>query len=230
MPETSSQSFKLSFPEKEGIFLRETYSKSNVILEYGSGGSTVIASQMENKKIFSVESDFDWTQRLQKHIIELASPSLPLVFYVDIGNTGEWGRPLDDSNWTNFYQYPMSIWHLDTFCDPDVVLIDGRFRAACMIYSLMRIVKPTIILIDDYVDRIPYHIIEQIISPSEVVGRMAVFECVPNILSLEHATMLFQAVSQITYAGRNSYYKKNADEAIILRHQELHMNREHRTK
>jgi hypothetical protein len=48
---------ELTFSPEVAELVRETYAQAQVILEYGSGGSTVLASEMAGKTVFSVESD-----------------------------------------------------------------------------------------------------------------------------------------------------------------------------
>ena len=47
---------ELTLPEAEAALLRETYDRAGVILEYGSGGSTVLAAEQPGKTVPSVES------------------------------------------------------------------------------------------------------------------------------------------------------------------------------
>jgi hypothetical protein len=70
----------LSQPEEEGQRLRDAYSKARVILEYGAGGSTVAASEMVNKLIFSVESDQKWAHNLQHYVDSQNMPS-PVIMH-----------------------------------------------------------------------------------------------------------------------------------------------------
>jgi hypothetical protein len=58
---------------------------------------------------------------------------------------------------------------------PDLVLVDGRFRVACVLESLLSLSpsSETQILLDDYIDRPHYTVVEQY-ADVELVGRMAV--------------------------------------------------------
>lgn len=208
---------ELSFPDAEANWLRTAYERAQVILEYGSGESTVLAAGMSGKLIFSVESDRLWSLRLQQRIdsIDLLSPAT--VYHVDIGETGSWGRPVDEVSWTKFHKYPISIWDEAFFRHPDIVLIDGRFRAACMVTVLMRINRPVTVIFDDYIDRKPYHVVEDIISPSKIVGRMAIFEVVPGLIDIANFRMIFETVAQATYDKENTFYEKDAHAAIASR-------------
>ena len=49
----------LTLPEAEAALITAAYDKAEVILEYGSGGSTVLAADL-GKKVVAVESDRDW--------------------------------------------------------------------------------------------------------------------------------------------------------------------------
>jgi hypothetical protein len=207
----------LSFAEAEAEAVRAAYAGARVILEYGSGGSTVLAAGMPGKLVFSVESDWRWALRLQAHIDGAALPSPATVYHVDIGPTGAWGRPVDDARWYDFYRYPLAVWDEAFFRHPDVVLIDGRFRAACMMATLWRITRPTTILFDDYVDRVPYHLVEEYIAPREAFGSMAVFDAVPGLVGAADISGLARALGQVTFDGCPAHYDRDADAAMALR-------------
>ena len=213
-PETS---FELSLPAQEAEVLRSEYNQANVILEYGSGGSTVMAAGMQGKRVFSVESDRDWALRLQTHIDTNDFPSATTVYHTDIGPTGNWGRPIDNTYWSEFYKYPLAIWAEPFFRHPDVVLIDGRFRTACMMTVMAKITRPVTVLFDDYRDRRPYHSVEKLIEPRVILGRLAVFDVPAGLISSSDTTMINEALSQVTYGSQPSHYTHETGEAIALR-------------
>ncbi|MFC0342491.1 hypothetical protein [Paracoccus niistensis] len=197
---------QLSFPRLESERLREEYSKANIILEYGSGGSTMLAARMKDKLVFSVESDRRWAQRLQQVTDNPDLPSQAILHYVDIGETGEWGRPKNETMWRHFHRYPLSIWTSPYFRQPDVVLIDGRFRPACAVATFALTAKPVIVLFDDYLDRLSYHGIESFVKPVEMVGRMAVFEVLPGQVILSDLPMIMDLFSHVTIDGQPTNY------------------------
>lgn len=171
---------KLTLPRKEADYLSGAYRGARTILEYGSGGSTVFAAQQPDKLVFSVESDRDWALGLQQKVDEANLPSETILYHVDIGATGRWGRPKDDRSWRQFHRYPTSIWAEPFFRMPDVILIDGRLRPACLVYSCMKANRPVTILFDDYASRPMYHVVEVLVKPARIVGRMAVFKITPQ--------------------------------------------------
>lgn len=172
---------ELTMPELESELLIGVYQTARVILEYGSGGSTVMGAKQSGKLILSVESDRDWALSLQHKIDAAPLPSQTILYFVDIGETGRWGRPKNNDGWRSFHRYPLGIWSEPFFRQPDVVLIDGRMRPACFVATCLRTKKqPVTILFDDYANRPMYHVIEELAKPAEVVGRMARFEITPR--------------------------------------------------
>jgi hypothetical protein len=49
----------LTLPADEARLLQDHYARAGVVLEYGSGGSTLLAARL-GKQVFSVESDAAW--------------------------------------------------------------------------------------------------------------------------------------------------------------------------
>ncbi len=166
----------LTFTAEVSDWVREIYARSETILEYGSGGSTVLAAEMPGKTIFSVESDKRWARDLGRYLKASECPSKVLMHYVDIGRTGKWGSPIDGSKFKWYHLYPLSIWDHPEFRQPDVVMVDGRFRVACALTTMLRCQKKTTILFDDYKKRRGYHMIEDYLEPKEFRGNMALFE------------------------------------------------------
>ena len=178
----------LTFPEEVGDWVRAHYEAASVILEYGSGGSTVMASEMEGKRIFSVESDAQWCDMMQGYFDHAGTKSPVTLHYANIGPVGKWGRPKTHKKWRAYHRYPNAIWDHDTFEAPDLVLVDGRFRAACFVTTMLRTEKPVTLLFDDYVGRRQYSRVERWIKPAEIRGRMARFEITPTTLPRQDLT------------------------------------------
>ena len=176
----------LTLPDAEADLLRAHYKDAEVILEYGSGGSTFVGAELGARKVMSVESDKDWADNMTLAIQKfLLGHNGIHIHHVDIGETKAWGYPKNDKNWRDYHKYPLSIWDQDFFEAPNVVLIDGRFRVACFIAVLSKISRPTTVLFDDYVNRrnyhsVDYHYVEKFAKPVETEGRMARFELEPT--------------------------------------------------
>lgn len=184
MSHTALQRPELTLPEPEAALLRASYARADVILEYGSGGSTVLASEMPGKTVFSVESDPDWAQMMRDWLA--SNPPAPGtevdIIWSDVGPTKDWGRPVDDSEWRRYSRYPLQVWQLKDFRHPDVVLVDGRFREGCALAAAFLAERPLTLLFDDYVGRQQYHQVEEFLGQPEITGRMARFEITPQAI------------------------------------------------
>lgn len=173
--------FELTLPTAEAEMLRRTYSGAGVVLEYGSGGSTFVAAQGAGE-VVSVENDPDWALRMTTALENGGLGVGARIHFADTGTVGDWGRPVHDTAFRRYHQYACDVWDRAWFKHPDVILIDGRFRVACLINAILRATKPMTVLFDDYRDRPGYHWVEGILKRREMVGRMAVFDVVPGIV------------------------------------------------
>lgn len=192
---------QVTFPEDVAAYVKKIYSQASVILEYGSGGSTLIAARMPNKSVISVENDARWAKDMQAWIANADLSSRPLIYPVDVGETGKWARPKNARAWKRFHTYPLKVWDEAFFQEPDVILIDGRFRIACFVTAYLRASKPMIVLFDDYLDRPHYHVVERLLMPTEFVGRMARFDLRPLVqVPRSELTWLVGSYNEVAYA------------------------------
>ena len=173
---------ELTMPEPEATLLRAHYAQADVILEYGTGGSTAYASELPQKIVFAVESDQAWAEMLRGWLAQNppAAGTEVDVIWSDVGETKEWGRPVDDSEWRRYSRYPLQVWQLKEFRHPDVVLVDGRFREGCALAAAFLAERPITLLFDDYVGRQQYHHVEEFLGTPELTGRMARFDITPQ--------------------------------------------------
>lgn len=184
---------KLTLPREEAMWLRMLYAQAQVILEYGSGGSTLVACEQAEKTVFSVESDADWAAGLQDHLDRRRGKKANAqIHHVDIGPTQKWGNPVNDRGWRKYHRYPHSVWDRDDFRHPDLVLVDGRFRVGCFLAVMLRITRPVTLLFDDYTDRPQYHAVETYSKPVETRGRMARFDLAPRPFPMEDLTKILE--------------------------------------
>jgi len=186
-------------PDAEVAHLKQAYADARVILEYGSGGSTRLAAGMPGKFVMSVESDPDWMRKLRRDLATAASPVI--LQHVDIGPVGAWGRPLTDAGWRTYHRYPNSVWEQPWFKQPDVVLIDGRFRTACLAAVILQTRRPVRVLFDDYGVRDRYRLVERIIEPQAMYGRMAEFLVMPGAYTKADIGFLVEQYFQMTIHG-----------------------------
>jgi hypothetical protein len=189
---------ELTLPEAEAALVKACYEDASVILEYGSGSSTVMVSEMTDKCVFSVESDRHWADMMRSWLKQNppANGTDVDVIWSDIGPTKKWGRPRDHAQWQNYARYPLEVWDLETFRQPDVVLVDGRFRTGCALAAAFRSLKPVTVLIDDYANRKHYHNVEKFIGSPRITGRMARFEVKPMPVPADRLLDIIRMMTQ----------------------------------
>ncbi|WP_208348290.1 glycosyltransferase family 2 protein [Pseudaestuariivita rosea] len=163
--------------------IKQAYSQAEVILEYGSGGSTVFAAQETSATVLSIESDRDWADKLIKGLEAHGFMRDGVeVRHIDIGPTRAWGKPKSTAHWNQFCNYPLEPWN-DMSFSPDLVLIDGRFRMGCFAATLMNCRQPLTVMWDDYVNRPRYHEVQEVLEPCKTIGRIALFDVAPQTYS-----------------------------------------------
>ena len=189
---------ELTMPGDEAARLRAAYETADVILEYGSGGSTVMAADMPGKTVFSVESDKDWALMMRGWFAQTppARGSQVDVIWSDVGPTREWGYPKNNSEYLRFARYPLEVWDLKEFRQPDVVLVDGRFRTGCAMAAALRTSRPVTVLVDDYKRRKQYHKIEKYLGHPKLIGRMAEFTVNPMPVPADRLIEIIQMMTR----------------------------------
>lgn len=159
-------------------YLKSRISKSQRFLEFGAGFSTKLALQNEKIQIISVETSSDYINNLKREITDSGKDLSKIEFiHTDIGPTGDWGRPIDESQIDKWPVYTELAWNRirEIHFKPDLILIDGRFRVASLIQA-WRFAPGCTVLFDDYKNRTHYHKVEELIKPAKLVGRIATFE------------------------------------------------------
>jgi hypothetical protein len=163
--------------QPEGLEFFQTIIPTSIIyLEFGSGGSTILASK-HVKKLVSVESDGVFKRAVERAIPQDTRAEIHLLAPY-IGVTAEWGTPVFGRPTANrvkrWKKYPSAPWPVLNGEVPDTVLIDGRMRVACALESLLHINRHTRLIVDDYVGR-DYRAIEQFAELIATHGIMAEF-------------------------------------------------------
>lgn len=131
---------------------------TSIYFEYGSGGSTYQASIRNIKKIYSVESDIEWQNKL-KQIIK--HPNINYIMNEMDTRPNNWGCPGKNATDIQKKNYSNHIINLskEQQHSIDFVFIDGRFRVACCLKSYDIIKDTCLIGFDDFLNRPEYHIV-----------------------------------------------------------------------
>lgn len=178
---TDLQHIEPGISTAEDARFKELLQATTCYLEYGCGGSTIYAcNNAKVKNVISVEIDQTWANKVRDSL-EHASSSV-YIEYCNIGEVGEFGKPKSLEKIQEYWKYMVTPWEIakQNHLVPDLVLIDGRFRVASFLYSLVSARIGTSIFFDDYFDRPYYFIVEEFCQLTERHGRMAQFTVTRN--------------------------------------------------
>ncbi len=142
-------------------------------LEFGTGGSTVVAAPLVRSWMISVDSSAEWLARVRDACPE-AGDKLRLR-HVDIGPTGEWGYPSDPASRPRWSRYHAAVWEMEETMDTDLCFIDGRFRVACFAQAVLHCAPGTIIGIHDFASRSQYQHVHSVGREIAAVDDLAFF-------------------------------------------------------
>ena len=160
--------------EESAAWLEAQLKRTTLFLEFGSGGSTVLANRLGVPSI-SVESDRFFARAVWRG---LERPEIARIQVPEMGITAEWGMPLFFRR-KKGRRYVSAGFELlgDRF--PDFISVDGRYRVACALESARRAhlagANP-LLMLDDYDGRSFYHFVEDHLGAPERVGRAALFK------------------------------------------------------
>jgi hypothetical protein len=146
-------------------------------LEFGAGASTLYAASVPTiQQIDSVESSAGFVDdNLKPHpVISQALSAGRLSFHIiDIGKTFHWGYPASFCKKHLWPDYSFRIFRQKS--DHDLVLIDGRFRVACTLNTILNAPEHCKILIHDFWNRPQYHIVLDFLDTHAQVDTLGVF-------------------------------------------------------
>lgn len=181
---------------EEAETLNKYLSNAETYFEYGSGGSTFEALKHRNlQKVYSVENSVPWLYgymyRFKFILDNIVEKRLDMI-YVDTGDTGDWGYPL---NWNiNYTNYPEALLLKEEYKNADVFLVDGRYRVACLLQILNNAKDDAIVMLHDS-QRLYYHEVYKYFDVIEYSGALAVFKIKQRPVAEEFA-MLYDKYSK----------------------------------
>lgn len=162
---------------KELALLQSAMRKSENYLEFGAGNSTCMAIKTINiRNITVVESDsvFWNDQMLTMPSVEKAYEAKRLKFIlVDIGVTTHWGYPVNTTCINQWAMYHSCAFQTDA--PYDLILVDGRFRVACILHACLSCTEGAQILIHDFFNRPVYWVVRPFLKLEEQVDTMGLF-------------------------------------------------------
>ena len=164
--------------KKEKALFDKEIKRSKTYLEFGTGGSTIRALKKSGAKIYSVDSSADWITSVRKYwVIRRAEKKRLSLFHVDIGPVKEWGTPVGNDSKELFPHYSSGVFRLVEKEYIDIVLIDGRFRVACALKTILEcsVNNPPRILIHDFWNREEYHILLKYLEEADRADTLGAF-------------------------------------------------------
>jgi hypothetical protein len=184
-------------PETTRWFV-DALQRADSYLEFGAGGSTYLAAAA-GKRFVSVESDRYFLEKLRGRIAAdgFMNSAFQDYRHADVGLTREWGYPVRPPTMTPRSRLAAySAFPADAFggtFNPELVLVDGRFRVACALKALWALTgrRGWTLLFDDYAARDRYHVVEEFGELVGMVGRMAIFQGVRRRQPADWAAAIF---------------------------------------
>lgn len=170
-------------PQKDRVMFKKYLDNAKVYFEYGSGGSTYIACQKSNiQKIYSVETDKKFMEKLDKNIKDVKNGSNLIWLYVEVGaGYSQWGHPSRNVTEEACINYSNQLGNLtkEEIQQIDFILVDGRFRVASCLKCFNLIQDSCLIAFDDFIVRQEtygkvldyYDIVEKTVDNSMVILR-----------------------------------------------------------
>ena len=143
--------------DEEQYLFWQSIPRGGVCLEFGMGGSTSLFFARGAAVLYSVEGDLDFMMAVCDDSLlrsKIATRSFFPV-YADIGPVENWSYPtgLPAPSWLNYHH---TVWEKIPAKDVDFVLIDGRFRVACVLQCFLRCRPDSVYLIHDFTIRPTY--------------------------------------------------------------------------
>jgi hypothetical protein len=175
MPQDAN--FPVHMTKAEIELLTPHLRRSRYYLEFGTGGSTVLAANECKGTLVCVDSDAAWISKLKEvdEIKKGVAANRITFYHADLGPIGPWGVPKDESRikaWKNYYVAP---WVIRDF-DYDLILIDGRFRVMCALSAAINADRSSIIAIHDYGNRRPYYAVEKYFDVISTVDKLVILQ------------------------------------------------------
>jgi hypothetical protein len=174
--------------------LSNSLDRASHYLEYGMGESTLLAAAKSLLSIVSIDTSEEWISKVHASLEKSKHKGNIHLLHTNLGKTLDWGYPVNElfvKSWPSYYTSPW-IEYRNLCSSPDLILIDGRFRSPCFLYSILHCKAGTRILWDDYLNRTEYHFVEKVLPPQGLIDDMAIFTVNENIDKQLASILLFE--------------------------------------
>ena len=161
-------------PSERGL-VESLLRPDHVMLEWGSGGSTVAFSK-QVKSYYSIEHNWDWYCKV-KQAVEGTNVDLR---YIPVN--GPLPNNYFQAEYQHYRDYLDIVYQLGQMFD--VVLIDGRARRLCALKAIPFLKPNAHVIVHDYSLRAPYHCItdyyDKVAEISTTPQTIAIFQLKPK--------------------------------------------------
>ncbi|WP_415918907.1 hypothetical protein [Tateyamaria sp. SN6-1] len=157
---------------------------ANQVVEYGVGGSTLMAVNAGCTRICSAETDLAWIEKASENAdLKAAMTDGRLdIQHADLGKVGRWGIPVGKRLRKSWLSYPTAPWIVADAKRVDLVFVDGRFRVASALTSALLGRQGVRILIHDMTSRPRrYRPIRKFLDEVDRVDSLCVFVRKPDV-------------------------------------------------
>ena len=149
--------------DKEKLLITKHFSSDKVMLEWGSGGSTIEFSPFL-EQYYSIEHNKEWYENVKNEISVLGYKNINYNFVPQ-------NLPNNDGRQSEYAQFKDYIDVVDTFDTKfDIVLIDGRARRLCAKKIIPYLNPGAIVIIHDWCVRDVYHCVTDYYDVFEYVN------------------------------------------------------------
>jgi hypothetical protein len=154
------------------------------VIEYGSGSSTFYLAA-RSSRVASVDSSKNYVSAVREEARRRNLTNIH-VSMVDIGPVRDWGWPIDQyptkANIAKWKRYLSAPWENIGQQKVGLVVVDGRFRAACAAYAMARLLErgetDAVVFLDDYIGREEsYDKLTRISDLQQTNGRSVIVKC-----------------------------------------------------
>jgi hypothetical protein len=199
MNDTGIPALRPAMSRSEIGCLRKHLARAASYVEFGCGGSTLLAVRSPAKRVWSVESDPAWMDLIRRHpeITAAEEAGRLTLWRADIGPTKDYGYPA--TPWWRLYQsahrdkwpsYYESIWTQAGAAEADLFLVDGRFRIASGLAVAAHCRDKARVLVHDFSDRPEYQVLLKVYDKVKQVRGMAVFKRKPGVSAEQIAGLM----------------------------------------
>lgn len=153
---------------------------SSRYVEFGAGGSTVLASRLVADSVISIDSSREWL-----HKVEVACSGgdgiMPTRLHADIGPIRALGYPDGNGHRHLWANYHTTIWDKCPLAAADALLVDGRFRVACFVQAVLRCHDRALLLMHDFACRPAYHVVRLFAREVARADDLSLFQKLPDL-------------------------------------------------